>query len=134
MPMLCPNKLDPGAAALVPWLKPPNAEGATGLAFVGWPKAGKGVAGDEAASAPPNVLGVPDDDAEGAMPKEGAPVVPGAAAAPRLKESPFPKGKEAGAGVADACCPRPPNALKPAQSNLPQMSVGAALVLCSALK
>lgn len=49
------------------------------------------------------------------MPKEGAPVVPGAGAALRPKGSPFPNGEEAGTGVADACCPRTPNAPKPAQ-------------------
>ena len=84
--------------------------------MVGWPKAGKGDAADEAASAAPNaVLGVPVGAPESAMPKVGVPVVSGAVVALRLKESPFPKGEAAGPGVAGACCPRPPNAPKPVQ-------------------
>ena len=112
---LCPNTLEPGALAPVLWPKPPNAEGAAGTLF-GWPKAGNGDAGDKVAGAPPNgVLGAPDDGTAGAMLKEVAPALPGAGAELRLKESPLPKGEVAGAGAADACCPRPPNAPNPAQ-------------------
>ena len=113
---LCPKMLGVDTAALAPWPKPPNAGGAAALAVVGWPKAGKRDAADEGASAPPNAaLGAPVDAVESAMPKERAPVVPGAVVALMPKESPFPKGEAAGLEAADACCPRPPKAPKPVQ-------------------
>lgn len=110
-----PPKGDAAGAAVLPALCPkaPKPIEAAALVVLACARAAKGAAVGWAAGAAPKTGAAAVEATDVAAPNVGAAPLLEAGAVLRPKESPFPNGDAAGAGAAEACCPRPPNAPKP---------------------